>query len=135
MNASVGRLAVPVAVILMALVCPAQAQINLGGGGPIGPGGQQTDLHPEDPAQKAERTRKQAAKAMQQGTEQRAKGRVQAAITSFKSAMNLALQPGADGHSAVDSGIVTSAVEQLKQIYDEGKKKLEAARKAYEDKK
>src|SRR4051794_34690078 len=115
----VARRLLPAAVILILSTSTAFAQINLGGGGPIG-GGRTTDLGPEDPAKKAERTRGAAEREMRRGEEHRQKGRVQAAITSFKSAFTFAVTPGPD-NQPIDSGIAQSAVNNLKALYDEGR--------------
>lgn len=123
------------ALILLGLFSSANGQRPggpLGPGGPLDPGGREIDLHPEDPVQVAERTRRSAERAMQKAQEYREKGRLQQAAASYKSAITYSLSPG-PGNKPVDAGIANSAIDQLKQLYDEGKQKLDAARKLYED--
>ncbi len=114
-----------VAVLLCAHADLATAQIGAGGGGRRGGSGPRmpgTD-DPTDPEAQAAARRKKAEGYMNSGRELLAKGKIQRAITKFRSVIEL----------VGDEPLGQAAFNELMSIHQEGMTALEAAERLYDD--
>ncbi len=113
------------AVLLCAHPSPTTAQIGAGGGGRRGgsaPGLPGTD-DPTDPEAQAAARRKKAEGYLTAGRELIAKGKVQRAVTKFRSVIEL----------VGDEALGQAAFNELMSIHQEGMAALEAAEQLYGD--